>query len=125
MKVSCHPYAPAALLSGKRSPYPTNWWLGGPHSWSGCIRHEETPEFEPSRYTKLFRLQYAYHSSFVSKILTLSTTHKEEIPGRIQQTYSNFLWKKQNFLRHFYMYELYAVTFYSLDGKVKTTFFYC
>jgi hypothetical protein len=44
--------------------------------------------------TKLFRLPYAYHSSFVSKILTSSTTQKEETPGRIHQTCSNFLRKK-------------------------------
>jgi hypothetical protein len=48
--------------------------------------------------TKPFRLPYAYHSSFVSKILTISTTHKEETPGRIHQTYSDLLRKKRKFL---------------------------
>jgi hypothetical protein len=48
--------------------------------------------------TKLFRLPYTYHSSFVSKILTSSTTHKKENPGRIHQTCSNFLRKKRKFL---------------------------
>lgn len=108
---------------GKYPHYPTNWWLGGPHNWSGCIRHEETPEFKPSRYTKLFRLPYAYHSSFVSKILTSSTTHKEETPGRIHQTYCNFLRKKRKFLWNCYMYELYTATFNTLYVKVNTTFF--
>lgn len=73
--------------------------------------------------TKLFRLPYAYHSSFVSKILTSSTIHKEETPGRIHQTYSNSLRKKRKFLWHLYMYELFTATFYTLDGKANTTFF--
>jgi hypothetical protein len=48
--------------------------------------------------TKLFRFPYAYHSSFVSKTLTISTTHKEETPERIHQTYSNFLYERnENF----------------------------
>jgi len=73
---------------------------------------------------KLFRLSYAYNSSFVFKTLTSSTAHMEETPGRIHQTYSNFLPKKRKCLWHCYMYGLYTATFYTLDGKVNTTFFF-
>jgi len=109
---------------GKGPHYPTKWWLGGPTADLDVLGMRKRRSSNlVATMTKLFRLPYAYHSSFVSKILTSSTTHTEETLGRIHQNYSNFLPKKRKFLWYCYMYELYTATFYTLEGKVNTTVF--
>ena len=108
---------------GKGPHYPTNCgWVGPTADLDVLGMRKRRNSKLVATLTKLFRLQYAYHSSLASKILTSSTTHKEETPGRIHQIYSNVLRKKRKFRWHFYMYGLYTATFYTLYDKVNTTF---
>lgn len=95
---------PRPLYSRRKAPITQRigGWVGRTADLDVLDKGERSCPWRNSKLvatlTKLFRFPYAYHSSFVSKTLTISTTHKEETPERIHQTYSNFLYERnENF----------------------------